>query len=58
MEYVDILTMVLDSDLKTTKEFTSLQEGVPTQFFEDSARLSDTEIIHKTDDGRYVSLRR
>ena len=56
MEYVNILSLVLDSDLNTTKEYTSLFEDVPTQFFVDSNLLSDTPITNKTADGRYVSI--
>jgi len=56
MEYVNILSMVMDSDTKTTREFLSLVEDVPTQYFEDTNRLSDTKIIHQTTDGRYLML--
>ena len=56
MEYVNVLTMVMDTDHKTTKGFSSLFEDVPTEFFVDSNLLSDTQIINKTKDGRYVAV--
>ena len=56
MEYVDILTMVMDSDTNTTREYRSLLEDVPTQFFVDVNMISDTPIINKTSDGRFVSI--
>lgn len=56
MEYVNILSIIIDSDSSTTKEFSSLFDNVPTQFFADSDMLSDTPIINKTDDGRFVAV--
>lgn len=56
MEYVDILSMVMDSDSKTTKEFESLFHGVNTQYFVDSKLLSDEPITNATKDGRFISV--
>ena len=56
MEYVNVLSIIMDSDDKTTKEFSSLFEDLPTQFFVDSDLLSDTPILNKTSDGRFISV--
>lgn len=48
--------MVMDSDIKTTKEYISLFNDVPTEFFVNSEMLSDEPIVNKTKDGRFVSM--
>lgn len=58
MEYVNILSMVMDSDPKTTAEFKSLFNDVDTNFFVDSSLISDTRITNRTNDGRFISLYR
>ncbi len=56
MEYVNILSMVMDCDNKTTREYSSLFKDVNTEFFVDSLIISDTPITNKTKDGRFVTL--
>lgn len=56
MEYVDILSMVTDSDRNTTKEFLPLINDIPTDYFPDSSVLSDTAIIKGSRDGYFVSV--
>lgn len=58
MEYVNILSLVMDSDTRTTNEFKSLFEDMKTEYFDDSSRISDEPIMHRTDDGRYLCLYR
>lgn len=55
MEYIDVLSMIMDSDIKTTREYISLF-SVPTGFFVNCEMLSDEPIINKTKDGRFVSV--
>ena len=56
MEYVNILSMIMDSDTRTTKEYQSLFNSVPTEYFADSSLISDEPIVNKTKDGRYICL--
>lgn len=56
MEYVDILSMVTDSDRNTTKDFMPLINDIPTDYFPDSSLLSDTAIIKGTRDGFFVAV--
>lgn len=58
MEYIKILSMILDNDKNTTSEYSSIFENVPSQCFVDSKLLSDTPIINPARDGRYISLRK
>lgn len=56
MEYVNVLSIIMDSDNNTTREYASLFDDIPTQFFVDSDMLSDTPIINQTKDGRFIAL--
>ena len=56
MEYVNILSMVCDTDKITTKDLVPLFTSVPTQYFIDSSRLSDEAITNKIDDGSFISV--
>lgn len=58
MEYVNILSLIMDSDTVTTNGFKSLFKDVPTEYFDDSARISDESIMHKTKDDRFICLYR
>ncbi len=55
MEYVDILSMVVDSDHNTTKDFLPLINDMPTDFFPDSNLLSETAIC-KSQHGQFVEV--
>ena len=48
--------MVCDTDKITTKDLVPLFTSVPTQYFVDSRRLSDTHITNKIDDSRFISV--
>ncbi len=56
MEYVNILSMVCDTDKTTTKDLVPLFTDVPTQYFVDSSKLSDTRITNRIDDTRFISV--
>ena len=57
LDYINILSMILDSDKHTTREFASLDNSVPTQFFVDTDDLTDKPTTFKIDDERFISLR-
>lgn len=56
MEYVNILSMVFDTDKITTKDLEPLFTNVPTQYFVDSSRLSDTHITNQIDYRSFISV--
>lgn len=56
MEYVNILSMVYDTDKTTTKNLAPLFNSVPTNYFVDSSILSDTPITNKIDDSSFISV--
>ena len=51
MEYVEILSMILNSDDKITKEYYSAIKGINTQFFIDKSMISDTPAYKNTGNG-------
>ena len=56
MEYVNILSMVCDTDKTTTKDLVPLFNSVPTEYFVNSSILSDTHITNKIDDSSFISV--
>lgn len=55
MEYVEILSMILNSDDKLTKEYAHAIKGINTQFFIDQSMISDTCSFKNTGNG-YISI--
>lgn len=58
MEYVNILSLVMDSDEITTNGFKSLFHNVTTDMFVDSSMISDEPIVKKVRDNRFLCLYR
>ena len=56
MEYVNILSIVTDSDRNTTKELMPLINEIPTDYFPDTSMLSNTAIANVTRDGLFVAV--
>lgn len=55
MEYVEILSMILNSDNNLTKEYAHAIKGINTQFFTDSSMISDSSPFKNTGNG-YISI--
>lgn len=51
MNYVEILSMILNSDGKLTKDYASLLQSIDTRFFIDESLISDTPYFQNTGKG-------
>lgn len=55
MKYIEILSMILNSDDKLTRGYASAIKGINTQFFIDKSMISDTPAYKSTGNG-FISI--